>query len=449
MNIRLTMASIVALSFAGPARAQTADGAKSLDDLLKRVKEGWRAENEELKRRETEFLAEKKQQAALLAQAKATHVREEKRGLALEREFEEKEKQIADLEQTLQARLGNMGELFGLIRQVAGDTRGHLSGSLTSAQFVDRLPVLDSLAESKALPSVEELDQLWFLLQQEMTESGKVVRFKAPVISPKGGEAEQDVVRVGVFNAVSAGKYLAWKPEVKKLTEIARQPPSRYLGTVGDLESATGTVRFAIDPSRGSILSLLVQTPDTMERLEYGGVIGYLIIVLGIGGFIIGLFRLVYLFFVGGRVRSQQKTAEPKANNPLGRVLAVAKENPDLDNESLELKLDEVILREQAGLERFLWLIKVVSVVAPLMGLLGTVTGMIRTFQAITLFGTGDPKLMAGGISEALVTTMLGLIVAIPLVLMHSWVSSMSRDLMDVLGEQSAGIIARRVESTK
>jgi biopolymer transport protein ExbB len=256
-------------------------------------------------------------------------------------------------------------------------------------------------------------------------------------------------VRVGVFNAVSRGKYLAWQPDVRKLTEIARQPPSRYVSTVGDLESATDTVRFAIDPSRGSILSLLVQTPDTIERLQYGGIIGYLIIGLGVLGFIIGLLRLVYLFLVGSRVRSQQKAAEPKANNPLGRVLAVAKQNPDLDTESLELKLDEAILREQAGLERFLWLIKVVSVVAPLMGLLGTVTGMIRTFQAITLFGTGDPKLMAGGISEALVTTMLGLIVAIPLVLMHSWVSSMSRDLMDVIGEQSAGIIARRVESAK
>ena len=114
--------------------------------------------------------------------------------------------------------------------------------------------------------------------------------------------------------------------------------------------------------------------------------------------------------------------------------------------ETLELKLAEAIFREMPKLTRSLLFIKIISVVAPLMGLLGTVTGMIQTFQAITLYGTGDPKLMAGGISQALVTTVLGLTVAIPMVLLHTLVSGRSKRIVQVLQEQSAGIIAEHSE---
>jgi biopolymer transport protein ExbB len=150
---------------------------------------------------------------------------------------------------------------------------------------------------------------------------------------------------------------------------------------------------------------------------------------------------------MSAKVSSQLKNKTPKENNPLGRVLKVAADNADTDRETLELKLSEAIFKERPALERGLAFLKIISVVAPLMGLLGTVTGMINTFQAITLFGTGDPKLMAGGISQALVTTVEGLVVAIPTVLLHTIVSGRSRKVMYVLQEQSAGIIAERDES--
>jgi biopolymer transport protein ExbB len=117
-----------------------------------------------------------------------------------------------------------------------------------------------------------------------------------------------------------------------------------------------------------------------------------------------------------------------------------------VDVETLELKLDEAILKNTPALERFLTMIKVLAVVAPLLGLLGTVTGMINTFQAITLFGTGDPKLMANGISQALVTTMEGLWVAIPLTFLHALVASRSRSIINTLEEQAAGIVAVHAE---
>jgi len=427
--------------------ADEAPRAKSLDELLKQVQAGWRTERAEIQRRETEFKQARQEQKQKLAQAKATRANEEKRSEEMERLFENNEVHIAELEETLRERLGTLGELFGVVRQVAGDTGGHVESSLVSSQIPGREPFLRELGQSRTLPSIAALEKLWFTLQQEMTESGKVVRYPATVIDANGEEVERQVIRVGVFNAISDGKYLRWLSEVGKLAELGRQPPGRYLGTVKKFEEArTGLNPFAIDPSRGSILSMVIETPSRNERIQQGGPIGYTIIVLGVLAGLLGLARLVVVVFTRHKVKAQQRSDQASDKNPLGRVLGVYEANRSADIETLELKLDEAILRESAKLDRFLWAIKVVAVVAPLMGLLGTVTGMIRVFTTITLVGTGDPKMMASGISEALVTTMLGLLVAIPLVLIAAFVASGSKEVVEVLEEQSAGMVARRAE---
>jgi biopolymer transport protein ExbB len=431
----------------GLAQQTAPSQALSLDQLLEQVRKGRRVESRDNQEREARFRAAKSEQQHLLKEARAARVAEERQSEKLERSFDENELKIAELEEQLRNKLGTLGELFGVVRQVAGDTRGHLEASLVSAQLPGRDQQLGVLAESKSLPSIEQLEGLWFALQQEMTESGKVVRFPATVVTESGEETQREVIRIGVFNAVADGKYLRWLSDVGKLAELGRQPASRFLDTVSDLERASeGLVRMAVDPGRGSILNLLVQTKTYRERIDDGGVVGYIIIALGSVTFLLALVRLLFVFLESRKVNSQKRSPEPKAGNALGRILGVYSENRDVDPETLELKLDEAVLRESARVERYLWAIKVVSVVAPLMGLLGTVTGMIRTFQAIQLFGAGDPKRMAGGISEALVTTMLGLCVAIPLVLLHSWINSMSKGVTDVLEEQSAGLIATRAE---
>jgi biopolymer transport protein ExbB len=323
-----------------------------------------------------------------------------------------------------------------------------VENSLISAEYPGRIPFLDQLGQSKALPSIEALEGLWATLLQEMNESSKISRFNALVVGVSGEEKPQEVIRIGSFNAISGGKYLKWISDVGKLGEIGRQPAPKYVDTVDDLESAEdGLVRFAIDPARGQILALLVSTPSMRERIDFGGSIGYAIILLGSLTFIFGVVRLGYVVSVSRKVSAQKNSSAPNEDNPLGRVLKIYADNPSLDTETLELKLEEQVLKESAKIESFLWLIKVVSAVAPLMGLLGTVTGMINTFQIITLFGTGDPKMMASGISEALVTTMLGLLTAIPLVLMHAVLFSMARGVTTVLEEQSTGLIAKQSEA--
>ncbi|MFQ5416797.1 MAG: MotA/TolQ/ExbB proton channel family protein [Myxococcota bacterium] len=411
------------------------------------MKNGLEIEKAENIRREQEFERAKADQERLLAEAKAKLQQLEAISQQLERSYNEHEGQIGEQEALLTEQLGQLGELFGVVRQVATDTSGQVWDSLTSSQLEPRDALLDRLGRSKELPSTDDLEALWFELTREMTEQGQVVRYTAPVLTTAGQIEEREVVRAGPFSAVSQGKYLLWEPAQEKLRELTRQPPSRYLETVTPFEHATsGVAVLAVDPSRGSLLNALTDTPNWTERIQQGGIVGYVIICLGIFALVLGMVRWLAVSITSRKVSVQQKSDRVNKGNPLGRVLSVFEENRAADPETLELKLDEAVLRESSKIQRFMWIVKTVSVVAPLLGLLGTVTGMIKTFQAITLFGAGDPKMMAGGISEALVTTMLGLIIAIPLVLLYDTLANSARFVIDILDEQSTGLIAARAE---
>ena len=304
------------------------------------------------------------------------------------------------------------------------------------------------MGQTNRFASLEEIERLWFELQQEMTETGKVVTFETTVVNAAGEAVEKDVTRIGAFNVISEGKYLEYIPETGRLLELQRQPQGRYLSRLDELSSAdTGLHAIGLDPTRGQLLGLLVQSPSLTERIAQGKVVGYVIIVIGIIGVLIAIWRLVALSITGAAVNRQAKHPEKATNNPLGRVLKVYEDSPDTDVESLELKLSEAILKELPKFNMMLPMLKIISVVAPLLGLLGTVTGMIVTFQAITLYGAGDPKLMAGGISTALVTTVLGLVVAIPTVFLHTLVQSRARRLSQILQEEAAGLLSERAEA--
>jgi biopolymer transport protein ExbB len=420
-----------------------------LFELLDLVKRGLEVEREENRRRVEQFMRRQADQERLLADARDTLAGEEALSQGLETRYNENEVALAEREERLKEQLGQLGELFGVVRQVATDTSGVVWDSLTSSQLGPRKELLDRLGRSKELPSTEDLQQLWYELHREMTEQGQIVRYRAPVLTTAGQIEERDVVRAGPFSAVSRGRYLLWEPAEGKLRELIRQPPARYLNTVAPFERTTsGFARLAVDPSRGSLLNALTDTPSRRERVQQGGYVGYVIIGLGAFALLLGLVRWVAVFIAGRKVAAQTRSKRPNPGNPLGRVLSVFEKNRGADLETLELKLDEAVLRESSKLERFLWLVKTVSVVAPLLGLLGTVTGMIQTFQAITLFGAGDPKMMAGGISEALVTTMLGLMTAIPLVMLYDTLSNSTERIVDILDEQSKGLIAARSEDT-
>lgn len=425
-----------------------ADKPANLDALLKQVKRERVLEQQQNKLREAEFVTARDDQVRILAEARSQLAYEEQRTELLNQAFQDHEVGLARREALLQEKSGSLGELFGTVRQMANDSRSVLENSMVSAQKPDRAQFLTSLAEHKQQPTMEELREFWLMLQEEMTESSKVSRFSAPIITAQGKVEDREIIRIGVFSAFSEGKFLRYLPGTGSLVELGRQPTERLQRLVANFESITDSSLqpVVIDPTRGAIMALLVLAPDLKERIQQGGWIGFIILGLGAIGLIIALQRFYYLTVVGRGVAQQQKNTEASLKNPLGRILSVYSDTSIQDVETLSLKLDEAILREIPKIERGLVTLAILAAISPMLGLLGTVSGMIETFQSITLFGTGDPKLMSGGISQALVTTELGLAVAIPILLIHSALSSKSNRLVQILDEESAALIARNAE---
>ena len=426
-------------------------------ELLELVQKGQFADTAEQRERERKFRNEKNKQAKLLADAKAERARLEREAARLEQKFEANEALLVVAEAQLKERLGSLNEIFGHLAGLATEARNIFEQSLTSAQFgKDREEFLTKLAvkmgEGVALATIPELERLWFELQREINATGEVVKFNADVIALDGTVEEREVVRVGVFNAVSDGNYLTYASTRGMYEELPSQPAGRYTSTTSDVFDADAfPVQFAVDPTGpqgGSYLASLISMSGAWERINSeGGPIGIVIFyVLGLGGVGLFIWRLVTLRGIRAAVDSQLAASTLNADNPLGRVLKIAEDNPKADTETLELKMAEQILNERPPIEKLNWLIKLISIVAPLMGLFGTIVGMIETFQMITLFGTGDPKTMASGISIALVTTWLGLMVAIPMTFMSAIVSNFSKGILETIEEQAIGMAAERSE---
>ncbi|MFL2705316.1 MAG: MotA/TolQ/ExbB proton channel family protein [Gammaproteobacteria bacterium] len=426
-------------------------------ELLEIVKKGQFADSEEQRQREREFRNEKNKQAKLLADAKAERARLEREAAKLEQKFEANEALLVVAEAQLKERLGSLNEIFGHLAGLATEARNIFEQSITSAQFgKEREEFLTNLAikmgEGVALASIPELERLWFELQREINATGEVVKFNTDVIALDGTVETREVVRVGVFNAVSDGNYLTYASTRGMYEELPSQPAGRYTSTTSDLfDSDAFPVQFAVDPTGpqgGSYLASLISMSGAWERINNdGGPIGLVIFyVLGLGGVGLFIWRLYSLMGIRSAVDAQLASSSLNSDNPLGRVLKIAEDNPKVDTETLELKMAEQILNERPSIEKLNWLIKLISIVAPLMGLFGTIVGMIETFQMITLFGTGDPKTMASGISIALVTTWLGLMVAIPMTFMSAIVSNYSKGILETIEEQSIGMAAERSE---
>tara|TARA_Y100000748_G_scaffold19220_1_gene14847 strand:+ start:2085 stop:3527 length:1443 start_codon:yes stop_codon:yes gene_type:complete len=421
----------------------------NLDELLEQVKRERVEEKEALINRESKFKNARNEQKKLLSSANKKLKEEEDRSVSLKATYESYDIEIKKQKEILDEKMGTLGELDGIVKQIAAELDSIIDTSLVSAQKPDRDKILDILSTRKELPSYEELEELWLLAMDEMVESGKVVQFKGKIITAAGNEVEQDITRIGVFNAVSDGRFLRSLPESGILMEPGRQPGQRFLEMAREIKSPeTGIYPFPIDPTRGAMLALLVQVPDLKNRIEQGGLIGYVILIIGFVGLLLAIERLIVLFITARKVNEQLQKEEPD-ENALGRIMLVYKNNPEIDAETLGLKLDEAILKEMPKLQRGLWTIALLAAVSPLLGLLGTVTGIIETFQSITLYGTGDPRVMSGGISQALVTTVMGLLVAIPLLLFHGYLSSKSNTLIQILDEKSMAYVAILAEENR
>ena len=442
------------LSSDGVLSGAFAQSAVTLDQVLDAIRRERNEVSQENREREQRFLAQRNQQQAELNRVRAQVAAAEAESTRLEGVMASNQDTIDELDAELASKQGEFQELFGAARSAAADLNALVERSIISTQFPDRGVELQELAQTEKLPSEEQLRNLWEVMVQQIAEQGKTASYAADIVLANGESTSGTVTRVGPFVVFSDGKYLQYKelrdaPERGTVLQfLARQPESRITDAARRVANASGDgfTKAAIDPTRGTLLGLIVESPNLKERFDQGGPIGRVIGVVTVIGVLYGVFRWVTLMMTAGAVSGQVRRKKPSKSNPLGRVMLAYENTQSSDVETVALKLDDAILKEVPKLESGLNIIKVLAATAPLLGLLGTVIGMINTFQAITLFGTGDPQIMAGGISEALVTTVLGLIAAIPLLLLHAFAAGAAKTVSQTLEEQAAGIIAEHAE---
>jgi len=437
-----------------PATAQVS----SIDDLLRDVQTNAEKVRRENDQRVREFRQKANQQSSTLDAAKRELQQLQNQAAAVERSFAGNTRRIEQLKDQLDAELGEFDEVFGLAKGKAGEFKALLDSSLTTAEDPTRANTMGRVAQSKALPSSEELDDIWKTMLQEIKYQREIKKFEAPVANIEDGKKQQ-VTRIGPFAVFTSdgAQFLDYKlPDADAgdnapfLTKLPSQPGGQITSAASKVASAAaGDVVYApLDPTRGQLLKSFERVPTFYERhWVQGGNIGKFIIIMAALGVLFGIFNIIRLFFAKMAINGQKRKAQPSKSNALGRVMMAYEGSQNKDADTVELKLDEAILRESPKFEFGLNILKLLAGVAPLLGLLGTVTGMIQTFQAMMIYGTGDPQLMAGGISVALVTTMLGLYAAIPLLVLHSFCASIARSIQGTLEEQSAGIVARHVET--
>ncbi len=406
-----------------------------------------RAEREAAEARDRARLAEliedREALESALEEARAAHETAEARNAELQAEAEALDERQAELDARQEEQGDDLKAILASLKQHSGELRDSLADSWLVAGTGELPPRLD---DAEVL-SLEHLETFADRLIELTADTGRVVRFEAPVAAASGEIAPRQIVGLGDFAAFTETHLLRRGADDEALSVVERTP--REVASRLAAFHAGESRSLALDPTRGEVLSALAQRPNLVERFHQGGAVGYVVVGLGVIGLLVALLQYAYLLRISLAMRRQLRDLSIlRDDNPLGRVLLRFRAlRDDPVPEALEARLDEAVLAELPRLERGQPLVKLLAAVAPLLGLLGTVTGMIVTFQTITVFGTGDPQLMAGGISQALVTTVLGLITAVPLLFAHTALAGRSRHLAGLVEGQASAALAEHLES--
>ncbi|EEN98674.1 MotA/TolQ/ExbB proton channel family protein [Vibrio cholerae] len=437
---KTTLALALSLPF---AFASVANASNSLVQQATQEKAQQQQHNQQ---REAGFVQTAQELQAAKAELLAERNRLQKEADQLSSQFSDNENTLARLEETLRLETGSLGEMFGVVRQNAKELQSELDQSVTGVEPRAHQQSIDDVVAAKTLPSMAQLRGLWQAMSEEIRASGQIQTTEIQWLNGQGETQTVPALRLGSLGLISEQGYVKWDNARQQALSYQQLPSDfptfSHIRTLVDGDVVT----MKVDPSRGVLLEQLALTPTLSQRLQAGGVIGNVILVLLGVGLIIALYRGAILATLRQKIKAQLKNPEQPGNNPLGRILAVYNKEQQRSVEALELRLLEAVVDEQNHLETGLSMLKLLAALAPMLGLLGTVTGMIETFQVITQFGNGDPKVMAGGISMALVTTVEGLIAAIPLLLAHNILSAQAEAIRNILEKQGIGLVAQQAE---
>ena len=410
---------------------------EKIQDLINRVEKN-RAELSAMDNaRVNEFIKKVADRRFLLSKAKKQLADEEARNVRLEDLFEANEIKLSELETELNIKLGVLGELFGVARQMAGELQADSESAYNFTEHPNRTESLNEIGKIK-VHNLKNLEDLWVLHLNEIASSGEIKAISANVINSSGDIEEDQLVRYGPFNMVKNRSFVKTDVANNAFSVLQKQPDRSLRRKFRSHYRSDGYAVAPIDPTRGFLLSLYLDKPSTFERIAQGKLIGFIIVLIGISGLIFAAYRYYTLYLYSKTIKSKDE------NDIFSKIENIS--NTSKDVETFERECDEVLLTVNGNLSWGVNWIKFLAAVAPLLGLLGTVIGMIETFQAITVFGTGDPKQMAGGISQALVTTMLGLIFAAPLLAMYTLLSEKVSEILQEIEEFVAITIVKKVK---
>lgn len=376
-----------------------------------------------------------------LAKLKAEEKKAESAYDALRAEFDRLQKEEAKLKTELADEQAEIDSIDGTIRGTADDAIALSEDNFITAEYPDRAEELHDLSFGKGFSGLEGIRKLVDFFFKEMEEQSRIVRRVGEFVGPDGLTVTGDIIRIGRITSY----YRLADGEVGFL--LPNDKGDRLIAVSGEVGWSNRKKIEAfynnesnvapIDPSAsGSAFSKFAAKESLWERkMVKGGAVMYVIFGVACLAALIALERTIVL---GSKGRASEKVMNQikelatqnkykeaqdyctlKSRVPTCQMLKGVLEHEGDTQEVLENSLQEAILKIMPKLERWMGALSLLGAIAPLLGLLGTVTGMIGVFQVITTAGTGDPRLMAGGISEALLTTQFGLVVAVPIMLVH------------------------------
>jgi biopolymer transport protein ExbB len=355
---------------------------------------------------------------------------------------------------------GTIQELSGVIRMNAKDIRSLLDDGFLTGVYRPDTQFLSTMTNNSFIPGMDQIKAMADLLFGRIEQGGSVCLETGTIVNREGKAHESQILIIGAFTAAyqtdGESGFLNYGHGEKKLYALSKRPPSamqkqltRYMAGKSDA--------VPMDISRGGALNQLIHDLSLMDQIPKGGPIVWPILAILVLGVLITLERIFFLLrrkisldTVCSEIESQAEnrnweacaeTCDQYRKNPVVRVIRSGVDSRNLSREDMENAVQEAILKEIPPMERFLSTMGMLAAIAPLLGLLGTVTGMIDTFHVITMHGTGDPRMMSGGISEALVTTMLGLSVAIPIMLSHTLLSRAVENSVGMMEEKAMALI--------
>jgi biopolymer transport protein ExbB len=361
---------------------------------------------------------------------------------------------------------GDLREMAGHVRTAARELLSAAENSPVSAEYPKRMAKLKAVLQKGRMPGLGDIEQVIGLYQQETKAASSIRRRQGTIVDTAGRQTGAEILRIGVFTTIYRNKaevgFLLPGPDPRRLLAVKGQMPWGMKDSLQSLmDGATNAA--PLDISGGAALRSLARVPSVQQRIKSGGPLVWPI--LGVGA--LALLLLIERFFFLQRVRfntdelmgrvsgyllkgdldSARESARAKKGRPVANVILAGLRLIGRSPETIETGLGEAMLRELPRLERSLTVLKVLAAVAPLLGLLGTVTGMINTFQVITVHGSGDPRLMAGGISEALITTQLGLAVAIPIMVFAALLSRRAQKAAGDMEEKALHLNAALIQA--